>query len=71
MGMRDQRVGLQWVKYNIAAFGGDPDRITAFGLSVGGTMTSVQLMAYGGERGALYTSVGDVGTAGHCSECHK
>lgn len=36
-GNRDILEGLRWVKANIAAFGGDPDKITAFGQSAGGT----------------------------------
>lgn len=67
VGMRDQRAGLQWVKDNIAAFGGDPGRITAFGISAGGTMTSLNLMAYGGEHGVPFTQAwavsGPPGTA--------
>ncbi|KAI0809600.1 alpha/beta-hydrolase [Xylaria sp. FL0064] len=55
VGMRDQRAGLQWVKDNIAAFGGDPMRITSFGLSSGGTFSSLHLMTYGGERGVPFT----------------
>ncbi|SPQ21482.1 71117122-090b-44f1-9b5e-52a02fb6a7c1 [Thermothielavioides terrestris] len=54
-GIRDQRAGLQWVKDNIAAFGGDPDRITLFGLSAGGTATSLHLVSYGGEKGVPFT----------------
>lgn len=67
VGMRDQRAGLQWVKDNIAAFGGDPDRITSFGLSSGGTFSSLHLMAYGGEHGVPFTQAwvmsGPPGTA--------
>ena len=34
-GFLDQRMGIQWVKDNIALFGGDPANITVFGQSAG------------------------------------
>ncbi|KAL5115377.1 hypothetical protein ACEQ8H_006753 [Pleosporales sp. CAS-2024a] len=49
-GLRDQRLAMEWVRDNIACFGGDPEKITIFGQSSGGLAVGMQILAYGGTK---------------------
>ncbi|KXJ85849.1 putative lipase [Microdochium bolleyi] len=49
-GLRDQRLAIEWVRDNIAAFGGDPENITIYGQSSGGFSVTAQILAYGGTK---------------------
>lgn len=56
VGMQDLVAALQWVARNVAAFGGDPQRVLIFGQSGGGAKVS-HLLAMPQAQG-LYSSAG-------------
>src|SRR5579885_780670 len=57
-GMLDAIAVLQWVQKNIAAFGGDPKRVTIFGESAGAGMVA-HLMASPQAKGLFERAIGE------------
>ncbi|MBY0482343.1 MAG: carboxylesterase family protein [Chitinophagaceae bacterium] len=57
----DIKMALEWVKANIANFGGDPDNVTIFGQSGGGAKVNT-LMAMPSVKGLFHKAINESGS---------
>ena len=56
-GLQDQQLGMQWVADNIAAFGGDPARVTLFGESAGAMSVGLHTLSIPSSRSLFQTAI--------------
>lgn len=54
VGLRDQRFAMQWVQDHIAAFGGDPRKVTIWGESAGAISVGLHLVVNNGNPEGLF-----------------
>ncbi|KAI0666683.1 carotenoid ester lipase [Trametes maxima] len=49
-----ERVGLRWIQKYISAFGGDPEKVTIWGVSAGAISVGLQMVTNGGNTEGLF-----------------
>ncbi|CAL8090392.1 unnamed protein product [Orchesella dallaii] len=62
MGLKDQNMALKWIKENIHAFGGDPNKIVIFGESAGGASVHHHILSPA-SQGLFYKAIHQSGSS--------
>nr|CAD7576664.1 unnamed protein product [Timema californicum] len=69
-GLKDQVAALRWIKNNIASFGGDPNSVTIFGGSAGGSSVHYHILSPM-SKGLFHHAISESGAALNPGAFHK
>lgn len=65
-GLLDQRLGMQWARLNVAAFGGDGERMAIYGQSAGGISVCLQSVTPLNDAPGGRLFQGAISSSGYC-----